>query len=110
MAANGIFRLESVVAAFQDLNGHDVEVLNALAKHLSDSLLRILRKYVGSHHPNKGKDIILRAHGVIFEALLRPESADGRNLREAFVPRVLFRLKGAPSPYRRRYPSLVLRE
>ena len=89
------FRLESVVAAFQDLGGRDVDVRNALAKHLSKSLLGILRRHVGFHHPNQGNDIILRAHGAIFEALLKPGSADSRGLREAFTPRVLFRLKDA---------------
>jgi len=89
------FRLESVVAAFQDFGGRDAEMQNALAKHLSDSLLRLLRSHVGFHHPNQGVDIILRTHGAIFEALLKPESADGRNLRKAFMPRVLFRLKDA---------------
>lgn len=89
------FRLESVVAAFQDLGARDVDVRNALAKHLSTTLLGILRRRVGFHHPNQGNDIILRAHGAIFEALLKPDSADGRGLREAFTPRVLFRLKDA---------------
>jgi hypothetical protein len=83
------------VAAFQDLGGRDVEVRNALARHLSDSLLGILRRHVGFHHPNQGNDIMLRAHGVIFEALLKADSADGRGLRQAFTPRVLFRLKDA---------------
>lgn len=89
------FRLEAVAAAFQDLGQRDKNVQNALAKCLSDSVLRMLRRYVGLNHPNKGEDIILRVHGHIFEALLRPASADGRNLREAFVPRLLFRLKDA---------------
>ena len=89
------FRLESVVAAFQDLGGRDAEVRNGLAKHLSDSVLAILRRHVAFHHANQGNDIILRAHGTIFEALLKPGCADGRSLREAFTPRVLFRLKDA---------------
>ncbi len=89
------FRLEAVTAAFQDLHGRNIEVRNALAKHLSESIIRILRRKVGSNHPNRGEDIILRTHGIILEALLRPTSADGRNLRKAFVPRVLFRLKDA---------------
>jgi hypothetical protein len=45
--------------------------------------------------PNRGEDIILRVHGEIFAALLRPSSADGKALRVAFGPRVLFRLKDA---------------
>ena len=90
-----VFRLEAIAAAFQDLGQRDHEVRQALAKHLSDSILRILRKHVGFNHPNKGEDIILRVHGEIFLALLRPTSADGRNLRIAFVPRLLFRIKDA---------------
>jgi hypothetical protein len=89
------FRLEAIAAAFQDLGQRDIQVRNALAKHLSDSILRMLRKCVGVNHPNKGEDIILRVHGEIFAALLRPTSADGRNLRHAFGPRVLFRMKDA---------------
>jgi hypothetical protein len=88
-------RLEAIAAAFQDLGQCDTGVRNALAKHLSDSVLRMLRGRVGFHHPNNGEDIVFRVHGQLFEALLRPTSADGRNLREAFVPRLLFRLKDA---------------
>jgi hypothetical protein len=88
-------RLEAIAAAFQDLGQRDTRVRNALAKHLSDSILCILRRYVGFNHPNNGEDIIFRVHGNIFVALLCPTSADGRNLREAFVPRVLFRMKDA---------------
>jgi len=89
------FKLEAVVAAFQDLGQGDTRVQNALAKHLSDSILHMLRRRVGFNHPNRGEDIILRVHGEIFAALLRPASADGRNLRQAFGPRVLFRMKDA---------------
>jgi len=41
------FRLEAIAAAFQDLGQRDIQVRNALAKHLSDSILRMLRKCVG---------------------------------------------------------------
>jgi hypothetical protein len=90
-----VFRLEAIAAAFQDLGQRDHEVRHSLAKHLSESILRILRNHVGFNHPNRGEDIILRVHGEIFLALLRPTSADGRNLRIAFVPRLLFRIKDA---------------
>ena len=90
------FKLEAIAAAFQDLAAHrDSEVQNALAKHLSATIIRILRKKVGRNHPNEGEDIILRVHDVIFMALLRPSSADGYNLREAFIPRLLYRMKDA---------------
>jgi hypothetical protein len=89
------FKLEAIAAAFQDLGQRDTRVQSALAKHLSDSILHMLRSRVGFNHPNRGEDIILRVHGEIFAALLRPASADGRNLRQAFGPRVLFRMKDA---------------
>src|ERR1039458_8329843 len=88
-------KLQAIAAAFQDLGQCDIKLRNALAKHLSDAILRILRKYVGVNHPNRGEDIMFRVHGQMFEALLRPTSADGRNLRKAFVPRMLFRMKDA---------------
>jgi hypothetical protein len=50
---------------------------------------------VGLNHPNQGADIIYRVHGQLFEALLRPKSADGKGLREAFTARVSFRIKDA---------------
>ena len=89
------FRLEELAAAFQDSGPRDQEVRRALAKYLSDSILRILRGLVGFNHPNNGEDIILRAHHQIFLALLRPASADGKSLRKAFMARVLFRMKDA---------------
>jgi hypothetical protein len=89
------FRLESIAAAFQDLGNQDNGLRERLAKHLSDSILGILRPRVSYNQPNGGWDIVFRAHQMIFEALLRPRSADGRALREAFVPRVQYRLKDA---------------
>lgn len=90
------FRLEEVVAAIQDLGlGTDSSVLNPLATHLSDALLKILRKYVYHDHPNKGEDIIWRTYEKIVGAVLSPESADGKGLREAFSSRVKYRLKDA---------------
>jgi hypothetical protein len=89
------FRLEVIAAAFQDLGTTDPQVQHALTKHLSDSIIRMLRRKVGFNHPNQGEDIIFRVHGDIFEALMLTKSADGRGLREAFGSRVLFRMKDA---------------
>jgi hypothetical protein len=89
------FKLEEIAAAFQVLHERDKQVQNALAEYLSLSIYRILRRRVGSNHPNRGEDIILRAHHQIIAALLRPNTPDGRGLREAFVARVEFRLKDA---------------
>jgi hypothetical protein len=92
------FRLEALVAALQDLGPTtDAKVRNALAKHLSDSMIKMLRKHVGFNHRNQGEDIIYRVHEEMFEALLEPHSADGKALRAAFGPRVLFRVKDAIS-------------
>ena len=88
------YRLEAIVAAIQDLGTQaDTSVRNALAEHVSVSLQSILRKHVSYRLPNKGRDIIERTHGRIIEALLRPTSADGKALRVAFVPRVMFRIR-----------------
>ena len=90
------FKLETIVAAIQDLGPKtDKSVLNTLALHLSDTILRILRWRVGRNHRNEGKDIIEDAHGQIVQAMLNPKSADGKGLREAFVPRVQFRAADA---------------
>jgi hypothetical protein len=86
-------RLEDVVIALQDLRqalGKPTEY--ALAKHLSDCMFAILRGLVGTHHPNNGEDIIEEVHMVLWTALLKPESADGKGLRKAFTPRLKFRL------------------
>src|SRR5271166_5177800 len=88
------FRLEALVAAIQDLGPlADSKVRNPLAKHLSDAMSRLLRRLVGMNHPNRGEDIIYRVHGQLFEALLKPNSADGKALREAFTARVSFRIE-----------------
>ena len=90
------FRLEDIVAAFQDLEpkaGRSVR--NSLARHLNDSVIGILRQSVGNNHPNEGWDIIHRVHSAVFEAILKPASADGKAMREAFIPRLKFRLKDA---------------
>lgn len=89
------FRLEALASAFQDLGNRDTDVQHALAKHLSDCILHMLRKYVGFNHPNEGWDIIDRTHHQVFTALLNPKSADGRGLRVTFGSRVLFRMKDA---------------
>jgi hypothetical protein len=89
-------RLEAIVAAIQDLGPlTDPKILNPLIKHLSDAMTKLLRKLVYTNHPNKGDDIIYRVQSQLFEALLKPNSADGKALRKAFTPRVSFRIKDA---------------
>src|SRR5208282_5112722 len=95
VVANGLLdrlHLEAVAAALQDLRlNTDLGLRNDLAKNLSDRVYRLLRGQVGRNHPNEGWDIIDRVHLQVFEALAQPGSADAKGLRQAFVPRVLFR-------------------
>src|SRR5581483_12467513 len=89
-------RPEDIVGAIQDLGPNtEKAILNALAKHLSDLMLHLLRARVGRHHPNQGLDIIERVHSQLWEAILRPDSSDGKGLRTAFYARLNFRLKDA---------------
>jgi hypothetical protein len=74
------FRLEAIAAAFQELGDADQGVRLALAKHLNDAVLGMLRKFIRTNHPNEGWDMIYRAHTEIFAALLQSGSADGRAL------------------------------
>jgi hypothetical protein len=90
------FRLEPIVAAFQDLGPFaDRGVRDPLALHISNAMTGLLRRLVGTNHPNDGKDIIYRVHGQLFVALLKLGSADGKGLRENFTARVSFRVKDA---------------
>src|ERR1700677_4035034 len=92
----GSFRKEAVIAAIQDLGPNaDEEVIGALARYVSDEMMRVLRRHIGINHRNKGDDIIEEAHSQLIEALLKPGSADGKGLREAFVPRIRYRAADA---------------
>ena len=88
--------LEAIFAALQDIRFNtDSGLRNALAKALSNRTLKLLRARVGRNHPNKGDDIIDRAHVQVFAALGQPDSADAKGYRQAFVARLMFRLKDA---------------
>lgn len=88
--------LEAIAAALQDIRFNtDIGLRNALAKALSDRTYRLLRRQVGRNHPNGGADIIDRVHVQVFEGLAQPTSADARGYRQAFVARLMFRLKDA---------------
>lgn len=88
--------LEAIAAALQDLRFNtDSGLRNALAKALSDRTYKRLRRQVGRNHPNGGADIIDRVHVQVFEALAQPDSADAKGFRQAFVARLMFRLKDA---------------
>ena len=90
------FPLEAIAAAIQDLRpNRDGGLINALAEHLSESVYRIVRRYVGRNHPNAGYDIVDRVHDQFFESLAQPHSADGKGIRKALVWRLQFRAKDA---------------
>lgn len=89
-------RREALVAAIQDLGAQaDPKVLNPLLRELSDHAMKFLRKKVGRNHPNEGQDIIDRTHHNLMKALCDSNSADGKGFREAYYPRLLYRLKDA---------------
>ncbi len=90
------FKMEAVVAAIQDLGSNaDKLVINPLVLHASDTILRILRGHIGTNHRNQGEDIVDEAHDQLIQAIFTPNSADGKGLREAFVPRIRFRAADA---------------
>lgn len=87
------FPLEAIVCAIQDLGvSSDDELINALALFLSNRVMQILRRKVNKSYPNEGLEIIEAAHHQIIEAILSPQTADGKALRVAFMPRLNFRL------------------
>lgn len=98
-----------VVAAIQAMSPQgDQRALNALIKHVSDVMLRRLRRLIGRNHPNEGIDMIERAQSRLIEAVLQPESADGKALCVAFMTTVELRafdairaerLRGKRQPY-----------
>src|SRR5262249_48037444 len=47
------------------------------------------------HHQNRGQDIIDNVHSQLWNAILKPDSADGKGLRKAFIPRLSYRVKDA---------------
>lgn len=54
----GSFRPEAWLCAVQDLGPDaDPRVLNPIAKHLSDIIMKMARGYIGTNKPNMGEDI-----------------------------------------------------
>lgn len=89
-------RMEDVVAAVQGMGPDGEEkILQALMLRISNEIIRILRWTIGKNHANEGIDMIERAHGQLIEAVLRPDSADGKGLRVAFRRRIEFRATDA---------------
>ncbi len=71
--------------------GGDRRVVDALARHVSQTIDRRLRRTIGTGHPNAGRDIIERAAGALLDAIFDPHSMDGDELVVAFAARVRYR-------------------
>lgn len=101
-------RLEDLVVALQDLRSSmDKQTLHALASHLSACIFKILRRRVRKTLPNEGQDIIDDVHDVLWAAILRPESQDGKALRVAFTPRLEHRVRDAIARHNRRAAKMA---
>lgn len=91
----GVIRAEAMVATIQTIGPDgDQRVLGPLMEHLADRITRILKKCVGRNKANR-EDIIDRAQFELLEAVLQPQSSDGKGLRAAFYARVQFRAADA---------------
>jgi hypothetical protein len=97
-AGDGLRRLrpEDIVAAIQRIGPKgDQRLLDTLMGHISDEMLRLLRRRISTSYRNHGNDAIESAHDKLIVAVLKPNSADGKGLREAFRARVNFRADDA---------------
>lgn len=89
-------RPEDIVAAIQRIGPKgDPKLLNVLMGHISDEITRRLRGRIGTSHRNEGNDIIERAHEKLIVAVLKPDSADGKGLRQKFGLWVRYRADDA---------------
>lgn len=97
-AADGLRRLrpEDVVGALQRIgpNG-DQRLLSALVGHISNELLRIIKRLVGKNNRNEGEDIIWRAHHQLIVGALTPGSATGQGLCKNFRKWIEYRVADA---------------
>jgi DNA-directed RNA polymerase specialized sigma24 family protein len=92
----GGFRPEAIVATIQAMGPRgDQRALNDLMNHISDEMLRFIRRKVSTQHKNRGRDIVELAHSNLIEAILKPDSPDGKGLCVAFWARVKFRVADA---------------
>lgn len=88
----GRIRPEAIVAIIQRLDPRsEANLLRELVLYISDLILRLLRRRIGTQHRNEGRDMIEAAHGKLIGAVLTPGSADGAGMTKAFVKRVHFR-------------------
>ena len=88
----GNFRPEALYCAVQDLGPDaDPPVLNPIARRLSEIIMKMARRYVGTNKPNRGEDIIGLVHQSIWNSLLNPKSDDGQTMRDGLGGIVKFR-------------------
>jgi hypothetical protein len=88
----GLFRPEALLCAVQGLGPNaDPKVLNPIARRLSEIIMKMARKFVGTNKPNQGMDIILLVHEGIWISLLDENSEDGRTMRSGLGGIVKFR-------------------
>ena len=86
----GAYREEWIVAAIRAAfgkKGVDQRFVRAMITFISDRMMKILRYEVpGKRFPNEGRDIIENAHSALLNAMLSPNSADGKALCKWFRP------------------------
>lgn len=80
----------------------DEQLESDLACHLSDVVIRELKRKVKSSFPDGGREIVDDAHFKIMEAVFDPASADGKALPEHFEARLHFRFLDALKRQRQR--------
>jgi DNA-directed RNA polymerase specialized sigma24 family protein len=88
----GSLRPEALLCAVQDLGPDaDPRALNPIAKRLSEIIMRMARKHVGTNKPNRGEDIIKRVHEGIWITLLDEKSEERKTLRDGLGGIVKYR-------------------
>jgi len=101
-------RAEAIVAAIQTIGPDgDQHIVGLLLQHVADRITRILHFRVDRQRANRD-EIIDRIQFTLLQAVLQPQSADGKNLRVAFRIRVEFRALDAirkEDKYRKKEPS-----
>jgi DNA-directed RNA polymerase specialized sigma24 family protein len=88
----GLFRPEALLCAVQDLGPNaDPAVLNPIVARLSEIIMKMARRHVGTNKPNRGEGIIVNVAGGIWKSLLDPKSKDGQTMRDRLGGIVRFR-------------------
>lgn len=84
------FREERIVAAIQAAfltKGVDQRFVKKMITFISDRMMKILSYEIpGKRFPNEARDIIETAHSTLLNALLSPDTADGKALCKWFRP------------------------